>query len=141
MPETLLTLQEAAKISGKSLQTIRRALKGKKLQAKKKRTPQGFNYLIVQESLVKFYKLSQSSIFDREQRSIKEETKAVSAEVATLQDLQKLQAHVEGLLEGNKKDKESFMRFMKAFQDRFLSLENQFKLLEQPKKKWYQVWK
>ncbi|MFA5829412.1 MAG: hypothetical protein WC843_02865 [Candidatus Gracilibacteria bacterium] len=141
MPETLLTLQEAAKISGKSLQTIRRALKGKKLQAKKKRTPQGFNYLITQESLVKFYKLGQSSIFDREQRSIKEESKAVSAEVATLQDLQKLQAHVEGLLEGNKKDKESFMRFMKAFQDRFLSLENQFKLLEQPKRKWYQVWK
>lgn len=141
MPETLLTLQEAAKISGKSLQTIRRALKGKKLQAKKKRTPQGFNYLIVQESLVKFYKLGQSSIFDREQRSIKEESKAVAAEVATLQDLQKLQAHVEGLLEGNKKDKESFMRFMKAFQDRFLSLENQFKLLEQPKRKWYQVWK
>ncbi len=140
MPETLLTIQEASKISGKSIQTIRRALKGKKLQAKKKKTPQGFNYLIVQDSLLKFYNLTQSSIFDREQRSVKE-SKAVAPEIATLHDLQKLQAHVESLLDDNKKDKESFMRFMKAFQDRFLALENQFKLLEAPKKKWYQIWK
>jgi transposase len=35
MPETLLSIQEAADRVGKSIQTIRRALKTKKLIAKK----------------------------------------------------------------------------------------------------------
>ena len=143
MPETLLTIQEAAAISGKSIQTIRRAVKAKKVHTRKKKTPQGFNYLIIQESLVDFYKLKNIS-FNREHGAIKEEKKSdknLSTEFATIQDLKKFQNTIEDLLGNHKKEKESFMRFMKAFQDRFVVLENQLKLLEQPKKKWFQFWR
>jgi hypothetical protein len=61
---------------------------------------------------------------------------------ATLHDLQVLEKEVASLLEEYKKEKESFMRFMKAFQERFVVLENQLKLLEEPKKKsWFKFWK
>ena len=47
------------------------------------------------------------------------------------------------LVDENRKDKETFMRFVKIFQDRFTALENQVKLLEEPtgKKRWFQFWK
>lgn len=141
MSETLLSIQEAAEISGKSIQTIRRSLKTNKLQHKRKRTPQGFNYLINRDSLVNLFKL-QSSIFDRVSGGIKNsENKGVAKEFATVDDLKKFQQHFEQILDENKKEKDNFMRFMKAFQERFVVLENQLKLLEQPKKKWYSFWR
>lgn len=139
MAETLLTIQEAAEISGKSIQTIRRAIKGNKVNFKRKKTPQGFNYTINRESLVNYYKL-QSSLFDRDPAGIKESGKGVSKEFASLDDLKKLQKDIVAVLDEHKKEKDSFMRFMKAFQDRFVVLENQLKLLEQPKKPWFKFW-
>ena len=141
MSETFLSIQEAAEISGKSIQTIRRAVKSKKVAIKKKRTPQGFNYLIGKESLIKYYKI-QASLFEREAGGIKEtaKTKGLTAEFATIDDLKKFQKDIEVVLDEHKKEKESFMRFMKAFQERFVVLENQLKLIEQPKKRWYQFW-
>lgn len=143
MAETLLSLQEAAKISGKSLQTLRRALKSKKIRAQKKKTPQGFNYLIVQDSLINFYKL-QRSLFDREHGSVKEpveKTQEVSQEFATMSEFKKLEDSISHILDEHKKEKENFMRFMKAFQERFVVMENQLKLLDQPQRRWYQFWK
>jgi hypothetical protein len=139
MTETLLSIQEAAALSGKSIQTIRRAVKSKRLSVKKKKTPQGFNYLISKESLLKHYKI-QASLFEREAGGLntgKEKTYSVAKEFATLEDLKKLQKDIEAVLEDHKKEKESFVRFMKAFQEKFVVLENQLKLLESPKKKWY----
>jgi len=148
MAETLLTIQEVAALTGKSLQTIRRAIKSRKLEAKRRKTPQGFNYLVTQDSVASFYKVNFKNINrDREQGSINENNqkeKAVSTEgaFATLNDLQAMEKEVADLLNEYKKEKESFMRFMKAFQERFVVLENQLKLLEEPKKKsWYQFWK
>jgi len=143
MTETLLSIQEASAISGKSIQTIRRAVKSKKVIVKRKRTPQGFNYLIGKESLLKYYNV-QATLFEREQAGLasgKNKTTAVSKEFATLEDLKKLQKDIEAVLDGHKKEKESFVRFMKAFQEKFVVMENQLKLLEAPKKRWYQVWK
>ena len=145
MPETFLSIQEAAEISGKSIQTIRRALKANKLQCKRKKTPQGFNYIIRRESLVNYYKLAARN-FDREQGGIKggsskSSSREVTGEFATLSDLKKMQKDVEAILDGYKKEKETFMRFMKTFQDRFIVMENQMKLLEQPKKKWFEFWR
>jgi hypothetical protein len=145
MPETFLTIQESAEISGKSIQTIRRAIKANKVQCKRKKTPQGFNYMIGRESLVNYYKL-ESRNFDREQGGIKNSSRKstgreVSPEFATSEDLKKMQKDVEEVLEGYKKEKETFMRFMKTFQERFIVMENQLKLLEEPKKKWYAFWK
>ena len=142
MSETFLSIQEAAEISGKSIQTIRRAVKARKVATKKKKTPQGFNYLIGKESLMKFYKL-QASLFEREAAGLDKgaKTQSLSSEFATVEDLKKFQKDIESLLEEHKKEKDSFMRFMKAFQERFVVLENQLKLLEQPKKKWYAFWR
>lgn len=141
MPETFLSIQEAAEISGKSIQTIRRAIKTKKLQCKRKKTPQGFNYVLGRESVVSLYKL-QGKMMDREQGSIKHSsTKEVSTEFATAAELKKMQKDIEAILSEYGKEKDTFMRFMKTFQERFVVMENQMKLLEQPKKKWFQVWK
>lgn len=143
MAETLLSIQEAAAISGKSIQTIRRAIKNNKLTAKKRKTAQGFNYMVTQDSLTTFYKIN-PTLFDRQQSSIKEKesTTAISNEVATQKDLQMLQQSLEHMLDDYKKEKDNLMRFMKAFQDKFVALENRYKLLEEPKKKaWYQFWK
>ncbi len=146
MAETLYTIHEAAAFVGKSVQTIRRALKAKKLEAKKKKTPQGFNYLIKEDSLTKMYKVDTSN---RSHQSIKnsnlssaEQTTLVT-EYATKDDLETQKSSLNKLIDENRKDKETFMRFVKVFQERFTALENQVKLLEEPgqKRKWYQFWK
>lgn len=49
--QELITIIQAAQISGKSIQTMRRMIKQRKLRVKKQKTPQGFNYLIVKSSL------------------------------------------------------------------------------------------
>ena len=49
--QELITIIQAAQISGKSIQTMRRMIKQKKIRVKKQKTPQGFNYLIVKTSL------------------------------------------------------------------------------------------
>ncbi|MBI2634149.1 hypothetical protein HYW82_00575, partial [Candidatus Peregrinibacteria bacterium] len=57
MNQSTVTIQEAADLSGKSLQTIRRAIKAKKLKARKSATPQGFSYSIDFNSLCALYKI------------------------------------------------------------------------------------
>jgi len=57
MAQTFLTIQEAAMISGKSIQTIRRAIKSKKIKARKSKTPQGYNYMVDRQSLVSLYEI------------------------------------------------------------------------------------
>lgn len=148
MAETLLTIQEAAELSNKSVQTIRRALKSKKLEAKRKKTPQGFNYLIKQDSLTQLYSLEASNrthqgIKNNNSEPVTASTSSVSVEFATKNELLQQQKNFEKMIEENKKDKETFMRFVKVFQERFTALENQVKLLEEPieQKKWYQFWK
>lgn len=141
MSATYITIQEAADLSGKSIQTIRRAIKAKKLEHRKKKTPQGFNYMVKRESVIEVYKLRIPK-GQRTQGRLKKGKKDTPQEFATLDDLKKLQGDVEGMLEDHEKAKESFMRFMKTFQEKFVVLENQLKLLEEPnKKKWYQFWK
>lgn len=149
MAETLYSIQEAAAFAGKSVQTIRRALKTKKLTAKKQRTPQGFNYLIHEESLVSFYKLANTT---RQHKAIKSEPETTLSEATqtslvqeyvTKDELGEQKRNIDKLMDENRKDKETFMRFVKVFQDRFTALENQVKLLGEPgkNKKWYHFWK
>ena len=57
MAVQLVTIQQAAKMSQKSTQTIRRLIKMNKLKCKRKRTPQGFNYEVERGSLVKYFAL------------------------------------------------------------------------------------
>lgn len=141
MSATLITIQEAAEISGKSVQTIRRAIKAKKLKARKKKTPQGYNYGVDKESLIKQYKIRLTTQ-EKSKTGIKKKKNALAEEVPSFRDIRRIQSDIEDLMEEQRKTKENFMRFMKTFQERFVLLENQLKLLEEPKdKKWYQFWK
>lgn len=147
MAQTFLSIQEASEISDKSIQTIRRAIKSKKLKSRKKKTPQGYNYMIDKESLVKLYDLK--SIFDEQVKEKKEEQedkisktpRKLSKQYLTKDDLGMFKETVQKLIDQHEKDKENLFRLIKTFQDRVVVLENQVKLLAQPKKKWYQIWK
>lgn len=142
MKDNFITIREAAELCGKSVQTLRRAVKSKKVRSRRKKTPQGYNYLISQESVIKAFKLRITSS-DRKQGRVKKTSKAGGgSDYATTEDIQKLQKEIEQLLDKHEKAKDSFSRFMKAFQERFVIMENQLKLLEDPKKKrWYQFWR
>jgi predicted transcriptional regulator len=144
MAETLYTIQEAAEAVGKSVQTIRRALKSRKLIAKKQKTPQGFNYLVGEEALFALYKVNRShaSIKSSPTLATAEQTSLVT-EFASKEEVGEQKRVVEKMVDENRKDKETFMRFVKVFQDRFTALENQVKLLEEPgaQKRWFQFWK
>ena len=125
MAETLLSLQEVSALTGKSLQTIRRAIKAKKLVSRRKKTPQGFNYLVTQDSVASFYKLKiKGHNAERAHGSVSRKEKALSTEeaFATLNDLKAMEQEVAKMLEEYRKEKESFMRFMKAFQEEVIVL-------------------
>ncbi len=95
--------------------------------------------MISREGLIRLYRL-QASLFDRDRGGLEAGRKRNGIEYATFEDLKKLQEDMDGVLNDNKKERENFMRFMKAFQEKFVVLENQMKLLEQPKKRWYKFW-
>ncbi|MFC1599899.1 hypothetical protein ACFL3T_02630 [Patescibacteria group bacterium] len=147
MAQTFLSIQEAAEISSKSIQTIRRAIKSKKLKSRKRKTPQGYNYMIDKESLVSLYDVR--SIFDEQVKEKKKDQKdkisktprKLSKSYLTKDDLGMFKDTVQKLIDQHEKDKENLFRLIKTFQDRVVVLENQVKLLAQPKKKWYEIWK
>ncbi len=142
MAETLYTIQEAAEAAGKSIQTIRRALKAKKLTAKKQKTPQGFNYLIGEDQLLAFYKIERPHGKIKGTSEKAEQTSLIT-EYASKEEVVEQKRVLDRLVDENRKDKDTFMRFVKVFQERFTSLESQVKLLEEPgkKKRWFQFWK
>ena len=146
MAQTFLSIQEAAEVSSKSIQTIRRAIKSRKLKSRKRKTPQGYNYMIDKESLVKLYDVR--SIFDEQisekkksREKISKTPRKLSKSYLTKDDLRMFKDTVQKLIDQHEKDKENLFRLIKTFQDRVVVLENQVKLLAQPKKKWYEIWK
>jgi len=76
--KSYITIQEASELSGKSVQTIRRAIKSRKLRHKRSSTPQGFNYMINQESLCDLYKV-EPMVDQIEQAQKREEEAAVKS--------------------------------------------------------------
>ena len=146
MAQTFLTIQEAAELSNKSVQTIRRAIRSKKIKSRKKKTPQGYNYMIDKDSLVSVYDLKKANaevVSEKKKSSAKisKNAKKIAKQYLTQDDLGIFKETVQSLIDQNEKDKENFFRLIKTFQDRVVVLENQVKLLAQPKKKWYQIWK
>lgn len=55
MEKSLLTVNEASLLIGKSTQTIRRLIRNKLIKFRRKRTPQGFNYFIEKQSILMFF--------------------------------------------------------------------------------------
>jgi len=144
-------------LSNKSIQTIRRAIKGKKLKARKSKTPQGYNYMVDRQSLVSIYDLKNidESKLNKETTENENETKdtdelktevaktqkKLSKQFITSEELGLFKETMQKLIDQHEKDKENLFRLIKSFQDRMIVLENQVKMLEAPKKKWYEIWK
>jgi len=147
MGNSYITIQEAAELADKSIQTIRRALKGKKLKFKRQDTPQGFNYLINRESLCSIYKIV---IKGEKQAEVKEEAKESAPKVtATKSDKMMISAEdfnsfartMESLISQHSEERRSFLHLVNTLQEKIFVLENQINLLKEPKAKWYQVWR
>lgn len=157
MSDATVTLQEAAKLAKKSVQTIRRAIKTKKVIAQKQRTPQGFNYIIDKESLLNAFILNaaEENNLDSgmeianvqelaEQRALIESTnnalESVEKQYTELKDLfQSFSTTMQSMIEHSNQERENYMRLMKTFQDRVVMLEDSIRFLKD--KRWYQFWK
>ncbi|MDP4008083.1 MAG: hypothetical protein Q8P68_02725 [Candidatus Peregrinibacteria bacterium] len=72
MVAQILTIQEASKLSQKSTQTIRRLIKTNKIKCKRKRTPQGFNYEINKDSLIKCFGLTIEEVKETNKKTSKD---------------------------------------------------------------------
>lgn len=148
MAQTFLSIREAAELAQKSAQTIRRAVRSKKIKSRKKKTPQGYNYMIDRDSVISAYGLKKANekvVKENKKKKgkskISKNAKKIANQYLTKDDLGIFKETVQKLIDQNEKDKENFFRLIKSFQDRVVVLENQVKLLAEPKKKWYQFWK
>ena len=140
-----ITLSQAANMTGKSVQTIRRMVKRKRVQIRRQKTPQGFNYLIDQNSLMLYLNSREANV--NNQSSLPSSIPSLSYErVHTgidenvrARELERLTITIEKLITQGEKDKENFFSLIKTFQERVAVLENQIKLLEAPKPRWWQL--
>lgn len=147
-----LSIKEAADLSGKSIQTIRRLIKAKKVKFKKDRTPQGFNYLIDEHSFCELYNLNRSQTA----RTI-EATPAEPVPVeATTQEsavvvknnsavveydtVNEFNCTIQKIVDQHGKEKENLFKLIETFQNKVISLENKLKVETLSKKKWYKFW-
>jgi len=150
MAQTFLTIHEAALLSDKSVQTIRRAIKGRKIKARKSKTPQGYNYMVDRQSLISTFNIKDEQIAKVQQNTgVKEEIKNEPAKqqkklaknFVTSDDLGVFKDTIQKLIDQHEKDKENLFRLIKTFQDRMVVLENQVKMLDAPKKRWFNFWR
>jgi len=155
MSANYISLQDAASLAGKSVQTIRRAIKAKKLLAKRKKTPQGFNYLIDKESLIETFKL-EGKVMQEAVESTSENTELSSpvsdATIQAIHTIEKQYCEVKDLfstfnktmqtlVEHNNQERDNFYRLMKTFQDRVVMLEDNIRVMaEKGNKRWYKFW-
>ncbi len=158
MNDTLITITDAASLSGKSIQTIRRAIKAKKIKVKKQKTPQGFNYLIVKDTLLECYQIGEKqelreipiekhtdesiSNLDIQETIPQESVSLVDQESIerTERSVQILDEKVNEVVLRYSHEREQVTQVMKDFKDRVLILENQVRMLQAPKKSWFQFW-
>lgn len=134
MPNKYISIQEAAELCNKSLQTIRRAIKAKKLTFRKQKTPQGFNYLLEKASLQGLYKIP----VEKSPRKIA--TKSETVQITT-DDFKSFTRLMEKMISQHSDERQNFLRLVDGLQEKIFTLENQLNLLKTPAKKWYQVWR
>jgi len=191
MVNQLITIFEAANLTNKSVQTIRRLIKTGKVKFKRKRTAQGFNYMVDKASLLQcFGMINQQAPV--EEPTVPESTpvnkpldypetpttqapqnsgpeiyilESTESEAVSLTEIEteptpmpepKPQEQpsssttqqdvaytviIDKLLDQHRADKDKLYQLVELFQKRVIDLEEQVKLLQAPKKKWWQVWK
>ena len=150
METKIVSIQEASDLSHKSIQTIRRAIKAKRLKVRKMKTPQGFNYLIDKDSLCGFYglriteKTSSSGVSEKTIRDFNIErtaSKSTDRNLISADDFRNFTKILEKMVNQHSDERQNFMRLVNTLQEKIFVLENQMNLLKTPAKKWYQVWK
>ena len=149
MAKEFISIQEAAELSNKSVQTIRRAIKAKKIKFKRKKTPQGFNYWISRSSIIEVYKIKEvkqeSTTKEKAKEKAKEAVKVPKASDKTItieaEDFKSFANTMEKLISQHNEERHSFLQLVNTLQDRIFVLENQLNLLKAPQKSWYQFWK
>lgn len=163
-----ITIKAAARLSGKSIQTIRRMLKAKKVKFKKDKTPQGFNYLIDRDSLVEYFELekgvtietpkekpvakaqeAESSVAEaisNEQAQVQQSTEMMVSQerdhqrIVQYEPVKEFNDTIQKIVEQHGKEKENLFKLVESFQNKVISLENKLKAEQVGKKKWYQLW-
>lgn len=148
MTKELISIQDAAELSGKSIQTIRRAIKAKKLGFRRQRTPQGFNYLVNKSSLCELFRIKIKNEQDQNKGSTKGKDPKfktmLEGETMTIEvgDFKSFVKTVEGLIAKHSEERQNFMRLVSTMQEKIFILENQLNLLKGvEQKRWYQFWK
>jgi hypothetical protein len=153
METNFITIQDASEISQKSIQTIRRAIKAKKLKVRKMKTPQGFNYLIDKEMLFSLYRIKNTEKastetqketttqeFDTDSRTTSRVNK-VGRDMITADEFRDFTKVLDKMVNQHSEERQNFMRLVNTLQEKIFVLENQMNLLKTPAKKWYQLWK
>ncbi len=159
MEKEFISIQEAADLSLKSIQTIRRAIKSKRLRIKRQKTPQGFNYMIERNSFCEFYGIKiagestvktetpSSEISGTTNKKVKSFIKFAETEESedkvyiSANDFKNFSQTMERLLNQHSEERQNFLRLITSFQEKIVVLENQLNLLSAPKKNWYQIWR
>ncbi len=138
-----ISIKEAARLSNKSIQTIRRAIKSNKIDYKKQKTPQGFNYLIDKESFCEEYNVARAATT---QRIVPGQNKGL-VELANKQmegfqeQLTEFSDTMKTLVEQHAKEKENLFKLIETFQNKVISLENKLKLVEENiNRRWWKFW-
>ena len=144
MTKDFISIKDASEISGKSIQTIRRMIKSKKIKFKKEKTPQGFNYLVDLEDMITFYNIDRSTTvgLNKQETSTNQET-AVVAQAQVQQSIQpaiEFNATLTKLIDQHSKEKENLFNLIENFQNKVVNLENQIKIERMNNKAWWKFW-
>ncbi|MBT5346739.1 hypothetical protein HOJ01_01700 [bacterium] len=143
MTKDFITIKNASEISGKSIQTIRRMIKSKKIKFKKEKTPQGFNYLIDLEDMIVYYNIDRASTvgLNKEEVSVKET--AITTQENVQQSIQpaiEFNSTLTKLIDQHSKEKENLFNLIENFQNKVVNLENQIKIERMNSKSWWKFW-
>ncbi len=140
MSTKFISIQEAADISQKSIQTIRRAIKAKKLNFKKKKTPQGFNYVIDKSSLEQTYGIKTQKITETKEKNTKI-SKPAQTTTIDAEDFKKFTGLLEKMVNQHSEERQNYMRLVTNLQEKVFVLENELNVMKTGDKKWYHFWK
>ncbi|MBI5753962.1 helix-turn-helix domain-containing protein [Candidatus Peregrinibacteria bacterium] len=145
MANNFISIQDAADLTKKSIQTIRRAIKAKHIKFRRDKTPQGFNYLIDKDSLMDFYKLN-DVVSGQTGDTAKKDTITFKSDGETMDvdvnDFKTFVQTLQTMIAQHSEERQNFMRLVNTMQEKIFVLENQINLLKAPAaKKWYAFWK
>lgn len=142
MIRDLISIQDAADLTKKSIQTIRRAIKAKKFKFRRDKTPQGFNYMIDKNSLSEFYEVKTDV---RINNGIEKEPVVFGTKNETMtldvDDFKAFAQTLKTMLAQHSEERQNFLRLVNTMQEKIFVLENQINLLKAPQKKWFHFWK